>query len=336
MISIICPTYNEEKYIGQCIESILLQDYPLDKIELLFVDGGSTDKTKEIILGYQQKHSLIRLLDNPKKIVPYALNKGIEEAEGNIIMRIDAHCIYPSNYVSILSSELDRLEADNAGCPIITLPARETSVCRAIASVMSHKFGVGASTFRVGTDKTTKADTVPFGCFRKNIFDRIGFFDTELVRNQDDEFNGRIIKNGGTIYLIPSISLDYYARDTIGKMAKMFYQYGLFKPLVNKKLGSPATIRQFFPLLFVLGLIVGGALSLFSPYVAILYISVIILYFLLALMFSIREAKDKKDWKLMLIMPFTFFAIHVSYGLGYLVGLFKILFKKKFTVESNR
>lgn len=336
MITIICPTYNEEKYIRQCIESIAHQDYPSTEIELLFVDGGSTDKTREIIQQQQEQYSFIRLLDNPKKIVPYALNIGIEQAKGDVVMRIDAHCIYPANYVSILTGELERLGADNTGCPIITLPARDTAVCMAVASVMSHKFGVGGSTFRVGTQKTTCVDTVPFGCFRRSIFDKIGVFDTELIRNQDDEFNGRIINNGGKIYLIPSISIDYYARDSISKMAKMFYQYGLFKPLVNKKLGSPATVRQFFPFLFVLGLAIGGMLSLFSKHIAFLYFSVIVLYLLLGLLFSVKEALKRKEWKLVLIMPFTFFVIHASYGLGYLMGYFKRLSKNKIEVETNR
>ena len=165
------------------------------------------------------------------------------------------------------------------------------------------------------------------------MFDKIGLFDEELVRNQDDEFNGRIVKNGGKIYLIPSLVIDYYARDTVGKVRKMFYQYGLFKPLVNKKLGTPATLRQFFPLCFVAGLIVGGVLSLFFKAVAWLYLCVFALFLLLEFVFALKEKRKMRE---MLILVGVFFTIHVSYGWGYLRGIWKIVIGQSFTANVNR
>lgn len=205
-------------------------------------------------------------------------------------------------------------------------------MCEAIAAALSSPFGMGDSHFRIGTNKEMQVDTVPFGCFRREVFDKIGYFDEELVRNQDDEFNGRIIKFGGHIYLIPSVVIDYYGRDSIGKVSKMFYQYGLFKPLVNKKLGNPASVRQFFPFFFVLGLIIGLILSLVSTFFRILYIAVLALYIFLAAYFSIRQVKGLK--RIFLLMG-TFFVIHVSYGWGYLRGMIKLLLKKSFSAESN-
>ncbi len=333
MLSVVCPVYNEEKHIEACIKSVLSQDYPKDDLEVIFVDGRSTDRTREIIDSYSSEYGFIRLLDNPKRVAPTALNIGIKEAKGDCILRLDAHAKYPNNYFTVLVSKLHELDAENVGGVCITLPAEDTAVCRAIAAAMSSPFGMGNSHFRVGADKEMLVDTVPFGCFKREIFDKIGFFDEELVRNQDDEFNGRITKNGGKIWLLPNVEIEYYARNTIGKTAKMFYQYGLFKPLVNRKLQKPTTLRQFFPPLFVAGLVFGGLLSIFSVPIRWIYLSVLIVYLLLSLLFDVRRTKRLPDF---LIMPIVFFVIHASYGVGYWVGIFKQLGNRKIQVESNR
>ncbi len=179
-------------------------------------------------------------------------------------------------------------------------------------------------------------DTVPFGCFRRSLFDRIGMYDLELVRNQDDELNGRTIKNGGKIYLLPQLEIKYFARDKIKKVWNMFYQYGLYKPLVNKKLGSPATIRQFFPLAFVIGLYVGFVLSIFFPVIRYMYIAVLLLHFGIGLAIGCNKARKWDRISLMMWMPLIFFIIHYAYGWGYIKGIFKIITKQPFNVESNR
>lgn len=331
-LSVICPIYNEEKHIAACLDSILRQDFPKEELEVLLVDGMSTDRTREIVQQYTAQYPFIFLLDNPKRIVPTGLNIGIRVAQGEVIIRLDAHAIYPDNYFSALVDKLYALNADNVGGLCRTLPAKDTPMCEAIAAALSSPFGMGDSHFRIGTNKEMQVDTVPFGCFRREVFDKIGYFDEELVRNQDDEFNGRIIKFGGHIYLIPSVVIDYYGRDSIGKVSKMFYQYGLFKPLVNKKLGNPASVRQFFPFFFVLGLIIGLILSLASTFFRIFYIAVLALYIFLAAYYSTRQVKGLK--RIFLLMG-TFFVIHVSYGWGYLRGMFKLLLKKSFSAESN-
>lgn len=333
MLSVICPIYNEEKYIGKCIESILAQDYPKDDLEVLFVDGMSTDRTREIVEEYAISYPYIRLIDNPKRIVPPAMNIGIRASKGNIIIRLDAHAIFPNNYFSQLVHSLITLKADNVGGVCRTLPINDSVVCQSIASVLSSRFGMGNSHFRIGATEIMEVDTVPFGCFNRELFDRIGYFDEELIRNQDDEFNGRIIKNGGKIYLLPFLTIDYYARDTIKKVWKMFYQYGLFKPLVNKKLGSPATIRQFFPLCFVLGLLLGPLLGLFDMTFMYLYGLVILLYVGIAIYYSVRESLNIKR---ILTQVYIYFVVHFSYGWGYLNGIYKLLFKKPFVVYANR
>lgn len=334
MLSIIIPIYNEEKFISKCLDSILLQDYPKEDIELLLCDGMSTDKTRKIIADYQKKYSWIKILDNPNRIAPCAMNIGIKASSGEIIIRLDAHVLYPSNYFSVLVHYLNELpEAENVGAICRTLPINDSIEAKSIAAVLSSSFGMGNSYFRVGTSVVMEVDTVPFGCFRRSIFDKVGLYDEELVRNQDDELNARIIKSGGKIYLIPDLECVYFARDTAEKVYKMFYQYGMFKPLVNKKLGSPATIRQFFPLCFVLGLILGPLVCAFIPMFWVAYFSVIFLWLLVASYFS---WKDSKRPKRIIIQDWIYFVVHFSYGWGYIVGIFKILFNRPFVVQANR
>ena len=332
MLSVICPIYNEESRIEECIQSILAQDYPKENLEVLFVDGQSTDRTREIVASYMQDYPFIQLLDNPKRIAPAALNIGILDSSGDIIIRLDAHAKYPDNYFSVLVNKLNETKAENVGGVCDTLPAKDTSVCRAIAHAMSSPFGMGNSYFRIGSSHEMWVDTVPFGCFRREIFDRIGLFDEELVRNQDDEFNGRILRHGGRILLLPQVVVEYFARDSLTKTAKMFFQYGLFKPLVNHKLHKPTTLRQFIPPLFFAGLIAGGLLSVFSKTVMWIVISVLALYVLCCFAFGRNR---ERVWSDILWMPFTYATIHLSYGCGYWVGILKMISHRKISVQSN-
>ena len=334
MLSVIVPIYQEEKYISKCIDSMLSQDYPKDDLEIILVDGMSKDRTREIVATYTAKYPFIRMIDNPERIAPCAMNRGIKEAKGDVIMRLDAHVYYPKNYFSLLVEKLNELPgAENVGALCNTLPVNDSITAQSIAAVLSSSFGMGNSHFRVGADKEMEVDTVPFGCFHRSIFDKVGLYDKELVRNQDDELNARIIKAGGKIYLIPQLVCEYYARDTAKKVYKMFYQYGVFKPLVNKKLGSPATLRQFFPLFFVLGLLVGPVVCLFLPVLWWAYFAVILLWFILATSFSL---KDSKNLKRILIQNWIYFVVHFGYGWGYIVGIYKILFHRPFVAQVNR
>lgn len=337
MISVVCPIYNEEKYIGSFIESILKQDYPKEDLEILLVDGMSKDKTRDIIANYAEKYPCLRLVDNPQQTVPYAMNNGIKSAKGDIIIRLDAHAEYPSNYFSVLVKKLDELEgADNVGGVCITLPCNDTAVAVSIAECLSNKFGMGNSYFRVGAKEVRSVDTVPFGCFRKSLFDMIDLYDTDMIRNQDDELNGRIIKNGGMIYLLPDVEIKYFARDKISKVRKMFYQYGLYKPLGNKKLGAPATIRQFFPLLFVLFLAIGLIVSLLFPILLPLYLGVIALHLAIGAYEGLNSAQKTNRVACCWIMPYIFLNMHIYYGVGYLRGIYNLFFKRSFEVKVNR
>lgn len=328
LVSIVCPVYNEEKFISNCLDSIINQNFSGD-IEILLIDGHSIDNTYQIIDSYCHKFPNIFLLDNPLRFTSISLNIGIKQAKGEIVVRIDAHSTYPFNYIETLINSLIQLEADNVGCLIKTLPANNSIKCRAIAYVLSHPFGVGNSYFRIGTSQILKVDTVPFGCFRRDLFEKIGLFDEELLVNQDDEFNSRIVKNGGEIYLLPDISVNYFARDSIYKTIRMFYQYGLYKPLVNTKIGATTTIRQIFPLLFLLGICLGPFIGLFYSRIFFLYFFILFLYFFLAIYFSINSLNKIRE-RVFLYMPIVFFMVHISYGYGYLLGQIKVLFGKRF------
>lgn len=339
MVSIICPTYNEEKHIAACIHSILQQDYPKDQLEVLFVDGMSTDNTRTIIAQYAAQYPYIHLVDNPHTTVPYAMNIGIQRAIGDIIIRLDAHAIYPTEYFSKLVKGLEKYQADNVGAQCRTLPANNSSTAIAIAEALSSSFGVGNSMFRIGITQDIETDTVPFGCFRKDVFEKVGLYDTELIRNQDDELNARIINSGGKIMLLADVIFDYYARDSFIKLFKMYYQYGLYKPLVNKKLGKPATLRQFIPplfVIFIMSLPLGALLSTWSPIFYFLYGVMLLLYLAAGVGIGFKVAMKHNSYALTYTMPRTFFILHFSYGIGYLHGMYKILTKQSFQVKINR
>lgn len=328
MLSVICPIYNEEKYIAKCIESIIQQDYPKDDLEVLFVDGMSTDKTREIIAGYLPQCPYLRVLDNPHKIVPYAMNKGISEAKGEIIMRLDAHATYENNYFSAIVRRLIEYDAENCGCVCKTDVLNKTPKTLAIREVLSNKFGVGNSAFRTGIDGVKETDTVPFGCWPRRVFEKYGLYNAKLVRNQDIELSKRIINGGGKIIIIPDTYCTYMARETYKGLAKNNFGNGKWNILTvyytnNMK---SLSLRHFIPLLFVLGLIVPTLVGLFWH--PALYVSALVLIlYVLALGGVSAKLAAQKGLNFFYLL-WSFITLHVSYGWGSLVGILKLPFIK--------
>lgn len=266
MLSVICPIYNEERYIAGCIESILAQDFPKTELEVLFVDGMSTDRTREIVDIYIKRYPFIHLIDNPERIVPFAMNRGIAASKGKVVMRLDAHATYESNYFSNLVAALKRLGADNVGSVCKTDVLNKTPKTLAIREVLSNKFGVGNSTFRTGIDHEMQVDTVPFGCWRRDVFEKYGLYDVRLVRNQDIELNKRIQRGGGKIYIVPGTSCTYLARETYAKLARNNYGNGMWNMLTvyyTRQLKS-LSLRHFVPLIFLLSLTLPLIAALFG------------------------------------------------------------------------
>lgn len=314
LVSIVIPCRNERRFIGPCLDSILANDYPKDSLEILVADGLSEDGTRAIVEGYAVRHSSVRLVDNPGRIVPTGLNLAIAAAKGLVIMRMDAHALYPSDYISTLTAWLEKSGADNVGCALVTLPGAGTAVARAIAIGLSHPFGIGNALFRLGTNEPREVDTVPFGCYRRDVFERVGLFDEELVRNQDDEFNFRLIRRGGRILLVPGLVIRYFARDTLSKLWRMYYQYGYNKPLVARKVGRVMTARQLAPSAFMLAL--AAALAV-SPG---LFLAVAGAYMLADAACSLGVAR-REGARGALVLFVVFPIIHLGYGLGFLAGL---------------
>ena len=314
LVSIICPTYNEEPFIEACIQSVLAQDLPCEQWELLLVDGGSTDQTRTLIVTYLKRHTNIRLLDNPHRTVPYAMNIGIRAAQGEYVCRIDAHAAFPTNYIStILRYTNDLPNVANVGTACITMPRNDSDKARAIAAVLSHKFGVGNSSFRIGVNKVTEVDTVPFGFFRRTVFDQVGLYDERLTRNQDIELNKRITQSGGKIYLIPDITCTYYARDTFSTLAQNNFANGKWNILTvyYTKTFRSLGLRHFIPLLFVLSLFTGISIALY-----LIVMSVIAL-----------RLSASQDLHFGYVL-WAFIVLHICYGTGSLVGLLELPFVK--------
>ena len=324
MVTIIAPCRNEAGFIEQALTSILDNDYPANLTELLVVDGMSTDGTREIAQKMCEQDARIRLIDNPRKIVPTAMNIGIEAAKGKYILRIDCHSFFARDYISKCVYLLSQTGADVVGGYIETLPAKDSPVGRAIAAATSSIFGVGSSRFRL-TGPQQQVDTVPFGAYRKEVFEKVGLYDERLVRNQDIEINSRIRKAGGQIIISPEIKLSYYNRATYRGLWQQAFNNGLWNPYTIWLAGSGLSLRHFVPMLFLLGLVVLGVGAFcWAPFrwLLLLYGGI---YLLAASGFSIQRSLKTKA-RIGLIL-WSFVVSHVAYGLGSLWGVTTIPFK---------
>jgi glycosyltransferase involved in cell wall biosynthesis len=327
-VSVVMPCRNEAKNIRSCLESIVRSEFAKDHLELLVVDGQSDDGSREIILEFCNRHPWINLLDNVRQITPVALNIGIRCAKGQIVIRMDAHTIYPANYISTLVGWLLSSKADNVGGICIVQPANQTPKAHAIAFALSHPWGVGNAHFRIGAAEPKWVDTVPFGCYRRDVFDRIGLFNEALIRNQDDELNHRLIKQGGRILLVPEIMSFYTARESLRKLWVMYYQYGYFKPLAARSIGAVMTARQLVPSAFVMSLALAASLAPWSTMMAALCKIMVGAYAALDLGISL-SATHRRSLRCALWSVVVFPVLHMSYGLGYLKGILDFVVRRK-------
>jgi glycosyltransferase involved in cell wall biosynthesis len=334
LVTVIVPCRNEERWIGPCLDSVLSNDYPRHQMEVFVVDGQSNDKTRSVVESFAGRYPCLRFLSNVKKTAPAAMNLGIAAALGQIIIRMDAHVEYPVDYISSLVRLLQESGADNVGGVCRTLPAKDSVMARAIAVGMSHPLGVGNSYFRIGTSEDRWVDTVPFGCYRKEVFDRIGMFDEDLIRNQDDELNLRLIRHGGRILLSPRIVCKYYARDSLGKLWRMYYQYGYYKPLVARKVGGVMTIRQLLPPLFVVTLVV-TALAAAWTWLGLAAFALVAGGYSLATGAVAASLACRHGCATAAALLVVFPALHLSYGVGYLRGFVDFLILRRGAGEGQ-
>ena len=314
-ISVVCPVYNESAWIDQLLRFIVSSE--ITPKEVFLVDGGSADDTVEKISAWQAQYPFIKLLHNPRKYVPFALNLAIPQCTGDIIVRLDAHTEYASDYFEKIVQVAERTRADIVGGP--TLTRWKNPLQQAVANAICSPFGIGDSKVHF-KDYEGWTDSVTFGSWRREIFEKTGLFDTGLMRNQDDEFHYRCKAMGFKIYQSPEIKLYYYPRDKYSKLFSQYYQYGLYKPLVLKKGPTEGKRRHLIPSLFVLYLISLPFALFFPPWLIPL-----ILYLLLDLYFSF---KAPAPWSVRFRMLLVYPVLHIAYGTGFLVGLTKLWNKK--------
>lgn len=323
LASLIVPIFNEEKYIEDCVRSLKLQDIPADQMEILLVDGRSTDQTGAIIKRLQEEDpARIRVLDNPRRIQASAMNIGAKHAKGEYLVRIDAHAEYPTQYVSTCIRLLKTQNAVNAGC--ITEATAKTKKGKLISMLMTSPFGVGGSDFRVGAESGF-VDTVPFGTFRRDYFLEIGGFDERLVRSEDNEINYRIRKRGDRIYMTNEIATKYFCRETVKGLGAMAFANGKWTIIASKFCPGSMSLKYFVPFAFALSLVIMPILSMLWWGFGLLFGLELGLYCLLALLASLQKTKKISE------LPYLFalFPIfHVCYGVGAICGIWDLIRKK--------
>ena len=315
-VSIVIPCKNEEKYIKKCLDSFIDQTYPKNSYEVLVCDGMSDDGTREIIKKYNEKYDNIKLLDNLGISAPKGMNLGIRNSNSDVIIIFGAHAYAKENFIEENVKLLNNTEASCTGGPIETI--NDSDKGKAISLAMSSPFGVGNALFRYAKEEMY-VDTVAFGAYEKRILDKIGYFDEEMTRNQDDELNYRLTQNGFKILLSPKIRSWYYSRSSLKKLWRQYFQYGFWKVRVIQKLGKTPSIRHLVPMLFVLANTLGPILGIFIKPILYLWILEIGLYFILDLILSLKLSSRK--WSLFKYILLIFPILHISYGIGFIEGI---------------
>jgi glycosyltransferase involved in cell wall biosynthesis len=327
-VTVIMPVRNEGGFIRQSLDAVLEQDYPSEQITIVVADGMSDDDTRAIVREFQSRCPNILLVDNPGRIAPTGLNAALRHAQGDIIVRVDGHCIIQPDYIRRCVEELNR-PADGEGGEIVGVGGPmetigETPTAQAIALAMSSPFGVGGSAFRTVRDREMWVDTVAFPAYRRSVMQQAGPFDEELVRNQDDEYNFRLRSMGGRILMTPSIRSRYYSRSAFRSLWKQYFQYGFWKVRVMQKHPRQMSARQFAPPLFVASLAFTILMApIWKPARTLLRL-VVGAYAAANIAASITTAR-KAGWRQIPPLSLAYTILHLAYGSGFLVGLVKFI-----------
>ncbi len=349
-VTVLVPCRNERAFIADCLDSIVNNGYPSDRLLVLVVDGMSDDGTRCVLEAYVRDHEYIRVIDNQGKTTPKALNLGLREAQGQLVCRVDAHACLAPEYLRRCVGALQEYGADVVCGVMNTVPSTTSLMARAIAAALGHPFGVGNSYFRIHVSNPTWVDTVFCGCYRRDAFDRVlasertvdgeadeaspdsqGPFNPALVRGQDMDLSIRLRRAGGRMLLLPDTSTDYYARSTIRSFWSQNWKNGVWAILpFAYSSGASISLRHLAPLVFVLSVLVTVAAGLALP--ACLWVSagIVGLYCIVNLAASLHVAWKTRSYCVAVLMPFVFLTLHVAYGLGSGWGLVRLLFEKAF------
>ena len=319
LVSVVMPCYNEEKFIKVTIES-LVDDYFIKNCEIIIVDGMSTDGTREEVQYFIKQGLRLKFLENKKKLQAYGLNQGISEAKGEIIVRADAHSLYPPGYIKKCVELLETTGASNVGGTM--LPQETTMDQKAISLALKHPLGVGDAKWHLG-NFSGYVDTVYLGTFWIKLFDEIGLYDTNANPNEDAELNLRILKAGKKIYLDSSIKVIYFPRESLKKLATQYFKYGKGRCYTSLKHKKITSLRQLVPIVLLIGLFLSIILSFFWPLFLLFPFSYLIALFLTAL-FS--WPKKRILLKQRLLVGLAWVTMHTCWGMGFLSYL---IFHKK-------
>jgi len=317
-VSVVMPVRNEETFIARSLRAVLQQDYPWARLEVIVTDGMSTDRTRQIVQFLQAQDPRVKLIDNPEKIVPTGLNLAIEQAQGEVIVRVDGHCEIANDYIRRCVAHLLNEDVDGVGGPLETFG--ETPRAGVIARAMSSAFGVGGAAFRTKGGRTMLTDTVAFPAYTRTIIERAGPFDEELVRNQDDEYNCRLRKMGAKIMLASDVHCRYYSRSSFRSLWRQYFQYGYWKIRVMQKNPRQVRFRHFVPPLFVTVLII-SLLAMPLLGVSGLIFGLVVASYLVAILGASLLESRRANGQSLTLLPVAFATLHLSYGLGFLVGL---------------
>ena len=317
-VSLIMPVRNEAQYLRRSLDAVLRQDYLQEQVEILIADGMSTDGSREIIREYQAMVPSISLIDNPGKIAPTGLNQALVRARGEIIIRVDGHCEIAPDYVRQCVHHILKDGVDGVGGAMETIG--ETWVAQAIAHAMSSKFGVGDSTFRTASGQTRLVDTVPFPAYTREIIQRAGLYDEELVRNQDDEYNYRLGDLGAKILLAADVHSKYYSRSGLRSLWRQYFQYGYWKVRVLQKHPRQMRPRQFIPPVFIASLLISAGMALFTV-IGGYGLAAILAAYLFGNLAASVWVTARRGWRYLPLLPVVYAILHCAYGTGFIWGM---------------
>jgi succinoglycan biosynthesis protein ExoA len=332
-ISVIAPMLNEAEHVENLVADIAAQDWE-GELEVFVADGGSTDGSVERLRAAAARRGVdVTVLENPERWVSYGLNRCIRAARGDLIVRIDCHSRYPSDYLRRCAVASEETGAENVGG--ILVPSGRTLTERAVAAAVDSAFG-GVGWTRHRTDERCEVDTVALGAFRPEAFDRAGLFDETLVRNQDDEFNLRLRRAGGRVVLDPSIRSYYTPRGSLRRLFRQYYEYGRWKAPVMRKHGQATSARSLVPGVFVLGLAALVHLSAWDPRAAALLALETTAYAALALGFSVACLRRRREpWSLLPRIVAVFPTMHLAHGLGMIAGWLRTVERRESAPVGN-
>jgi succinoglycan biosynthesis protein ExoA len=325
-VTVLVPCRNEEKHIGRCLESILANDYPKDCLEILVLDGMSEDRTRKIVQEYASRDARVRLIDNPDKHIPVAMNIGIREARGERILKMDAHSTYQPEYISRCVHYQDFYGAENVGGVWKMEPGADTAMARAIVLGLGHRFGSGNANVKIGVDKPTWSDTAAFGCFKRDLFERIGMYDEHLLSSSDLDLNQRIQAAGGGILVVPDVVIKYATDANLRAFRRHVFADGVWVSYALKFGKRAWSWRHWVPAAFVMSLVAAFALGAVNRGFLWLGLGISGIYVAASLAVSLQIAGRERDARYAVLLPIVFAVRHIVHGVGTLFGLVLVVY----------